>query len=279
MRNAILLLSITILLFACDKDDDNPSNSSTPAENNLPERYKSLKGIFNGNGIGAAATLGEGVILFFNQDGDQYAWYENQEIKVVRNVDDSESIFRNGPFTSIGAAARTSQGRLALVNSTGNLFYSVNFTPSSIEGGWSNPDLITSSDPQRSITFWGESGGNTISFNTVSVLWNLTRVGDECLEAEVEFERVYMANGVRNEMQPYFTPGDFYSDGPFNINLWRATNRCGGNDGTIPFTSISAAARNIRSNSVEEILFNADGTQFCFYTVGEGVVSEIYDLY
>lgn len=276
MEKIICFLAVGLILASCDKDDDGP-NQHAPVSNNLPDSYQAWQGIFDGNGVGAAADLQSGVILLFNQDGDRYAWFEEGEIKVELGLNDNESIFRNAQLQSVGAATRTEEGRLFIFNKEGEQYTYADFDPDEAEGGWTNQDLFTWSTAFSESQEW--AAGGSMAFNRISAMWTLTNDGGECNQAFVDFETIYMANGNGDQLQPYFIPESFFSDGPFDLSLWTASNLCGGPDGVMPFDQIGAACRNIGDNQIEEILFSADGTQFCYYTVSAGEVSEIFNLY
>jgi hypothetical protein len=277
MKNLFYLLAVTVFLFSCSKDDDQPNPAPSEPQNTLPEKYRAFKNIFDGNGVGAAADLGMGVILLFNQDGDRYAWFEDGEIKVELDLDDSESIFRDAPLQSVGAAALTRDNRLYIFNEEGERFAYCNFEADEVERGWNDEDLFSWNSSSNPTNEWGPD--NTIAFDRVSAMWTLANPGEGCFDAFVEYRTMNMADGNGDRLQPYDIPGFFFSDGPFDTDLWTAENNCGSADGLIPFDRISAACRFIEPNQVDEILFSADGTQFIFYTVSVGEVSEVYELY
>jgi hypothetical protein len=85
-----------------------------------------------------------------------------------------------------------------------------------------------------------------------------------------------MANEDGDEIVEY-TSGEFQNEE--DIDEWTAENNCGGPDGLLPIENIGAICRYVKPNMIQEIFFNEEGTQFCFYTVSEGIFSEIYDLY
>ncbi len=276
MKKVLFYLLFSLVFIACNKDDDD-TKTTAPAENPIPQKYRGLQGIFDGNGIGAATDLGMGVMLLFNQDGDKYAWYEDEEVKVVLDLDDSESIFRDSQLSSVGAACLTTASRLYIFNTEGEQYTFTDFDATDVEGGWNDEDLFEWSSGFSNTNQWGPD--NTIAFDRVSAMWTLANPGDGCFDAFIEYQTMNMADGNGDQMQPYDIPGFFFSDGPFDTDLWTAENNCGGADGLIPFDRISAACRYIEPNRIDELLFSADGTQFCFYTVSEGIVSEVFDLY
>jgi hypothetical protein len=276
MKKFVFIFAMGLALASCNKDSDEPNNNEAPA-NPLPEQYRALRGIFDGNGVGAAADIGMGVILLFNQDGDRYAWFEDGEIKVELDLDDSESIFRNSELDKVGAATLTTESRLYIFNVEGEQYTFANFNPDHVEEGWDDEDLFDWSQGVSQTYQWGPD--NTIAFDRVSAMWTLANPGDGCYDAFVEYRTMNMADGNGDRLQPYDIPGFFFSDGPFDTRLWTAENNCGGPDGLIPFDRIGAACRYIEPNKIEEILFSVDGTRFCYYIASVGEVSEVFDLY
>jgi len=274
MKKLIFFLAMGLAVASCKKDGDDPSDNQAPT-NPLPEQYREMRGIFNGNGVGAAADLAPGVVLLFNQDGDRYAWLEDGEIKVERELDDSESIFRDSDMETVGAATRTAAGQISIFNASGEQFASASFNANAVENGSENAHLFSWNGSPENTSAWSS---NT-TFSQISAMWTLTKPGDDCFDATVVFETVNMANGSGDQLQPYFIPGDFFSDGPFATHLWKAKNNCGGDDGVTPFDRIAAACRYIHGDRTEEVLFSEDGTRFCYYTVSEGIMSEVFELY
>lgn len=275
MKRFLSLATVSFLLFSCNSDDDNDSSPSTSTQSEIPSEYQALEGIFNGNGVGAATDLGVGVVLLFNQNGNQYAWFEDEAIQATFSISDEASIFRDLPFTRLGAATRTAEGRLCVFDSEGERFAFADIDTDAVTGGSSNPDILSWEAQSEQTENWMGSS----AFNKISAMWTIANPNDACFGATIEYEEILMANGEGTRLQPYFIPGQFFSNGPFDVNILVIENNCGGQNGVNPFTSISAACRYIEPTRIDELLFSANGMQFCFYTVSEGVVSEVYDLY
>jgi len=274
MKNVILLALMGAILFSCNKDkDDGPSNNSG---SNIPAEFKAFKDLFNGNGIGAAVNLKNDVILLFNIDGDQYAWFEDNEIKAVFSLDDNENAFSSSILETIGAAALMSETRLVIFDATGENFTFADFNSNDVSGNWDDADFLSWTSQSNPISEWGD--GN-YALNGLSAMWNLSNTGDTCMAATVQIDIINMVDGNGDTMQPFSAEGNYFSNGPFPTEIFTARNNCSGEDGMMPFEEIGAACSYVNGGKIKDIIFNAEGNQFTFYTVSEGVFSEIYDLY
>ncbi|HPR01551.1 MAG TPA: hypothetical protein PK066_18540, partial [Saprospiraceae bacterium] len=89
------LIMTSLISLSCSKD---PLDA---VRDKIPGAFQYLAGIFDGEGVGAVLDLRRATVLF-NPAGDQYAWVENGEIKVIRRIDDSLSPFRKTILGSIG---------------------------------------------------------------------------------------------------------------------------------------------------------------------------------
>lgn len=274
MKNVIYLGLIGIILVSCNKDDDDsPNNNST---SNIPSEFSAFEDSFDGNGIGAAVNLKNDVILLFNIDGDQYAWFENNEIKAVFHLDNNESAFRSSALETVGAAGLMSETRLVIFDAAGENFTFADFNANNVSGNWDEVDFFSWTSESNPIAEWGD--GN-YALEGLSALWNLSNVGDTCMAATVQIDIINMVDGNGDTMQPFSAQGNFFSNGPFPTQIFTARNNCDGDDGMMPFEEIGAACSYVDGSEIKDIIFNAEGNQFTFYTVSEGVFSEIYDLY
>jgi hypothetical protein len=274
MKNVILLALMGMILFSCNKDDDDGPNSNSGS--NIPAEFRAFKELFNGNGIGAAVNLKDDVILLFNIDGDQYAWFEKNEIKAVFDLDDTESAFRSSSLETVGAAGLMSETRLVVFDAAGENFTFADFNANNVSASWDDAGFFSWTSQSNPISEWGD--GN-YALDGLSALWNLSNTGDTCLAATVQIDIINMVDGNGNTMQPFSAQGNFFSNGPFPTQIFTARNNCGGDDGIMPFDRIGSACSYVDASEIKDIIFNAEGNQFTFYTVSEGVFSEIYDLY
>jgi len=274
MKNAIYLALIGVILISCNQDDDDGPNSSS--NSNIPTEFRAFENIFNGNGIGAAVNLRDDVILLFNQNGDQYAWFEDNEIKAVYELNANESAFRTSALVSVGAAGLTSESQLVIFDTAGENFTFADFDANNVSGSWDETDLFSWTSESNAIAEWGDG---SFALEGLSALWNLSDPGDTCMDATREIDIINMVDGDGDTMQPFSTDGNFFSNGPFPTDLFTAQNNCGGEDGAMPFERIGAVCSYIKADMIKDIIFSSDGKQFTFYTVSEGEFSEIFDLY
>lgn len=74
-------------------------------------------------------------------------------------------------------------------------------------------------------------------------------------------------DGDGDRIQPFSVSEFAFVDGPFDTAIWTAENNCGQLDGIMHFEKIGAAYHNVEPHRIQDIIFNGDGTQFCYYTV------------
>lgn len=281
MRKLILVFAFAMALVGCKKEETTETTGTTPtgapSTVNLPTEFESLEGIFDENGIGAAVNLSKEVILFINQDGDQYAWYEGGEIKVVLDLDDANSIFRDSPLETVGAACMTSTSRIYIYNEEGENYTFANLQESDIEGEWDNEDLFEWSTGSSETWQWGPD--NTIPFNRVSAMWTSTEMNGDCFDAEINYDDMWMADGNGDEIVMWGISDFDWQGDPVDTDEFVVENNCNGMDGILPFDKISAVCRIEKPNLIQEMYFNEDGTKFTIQTVSEGIFTEIYSLY
>ncbi len=279
MKYLISLVFVSILvLSSCKKEEAMPP--STPPEDNtvdLPEQFAAWKNIFEGNGVGAAVNLHEDVLLLFSMEGDQYAWFEEEEIKAVYNMSDSNGPLSSYSLGSVGAAVVLNQNALYLISDDGDRYMAGSFDNDFIEGSWNNADAISFSGSVHDLYEWGPD--NTCPFNSVGAMWNYSGPGSGCFDAFEEYNHYWMINNTGDEMVLYYSPsgGNFHD--VEELENWTAENNCGGADGLLPFEAVSAVCRIVYPNRITEVFFSEDGTQFTYYNVSEGEFSEVYDLY
>ncbi len=276
MKKIILLSLFLGILTSCDKDDDSGDTQPQPSSN-LPAEYAALQNIFDGEGVGAAANLGMDIVILFNQSGTRYAWFQDQELKLVKDIGDSDSHFSGIVPETIGAASLGFPNKLWFFNREGDRFSAVTFDETNLENGWMNPDLFDLVNYNEVTTNWSQN--NDSQFDRVTAMWPYSDPGSGCFEASTQADVVYMANGAGDKLTRYSHSEGAFVDGPFDTNILIARNNCGGDDQTLPMDGIGAACRYVEPDRIREIFFSADGKQFCFYTVSEGIFSEIYDLY
>lgn len=277
MKNTVLLTLLASLLFSCTKDDTPPTPTPGSTGPTIPTEFQAWAGIFNGNGIGAAVNVTEDVILLFNQDGDTYAWFEDNEIKATDAINSATSIFSGYALGDVGAATLQNNSTLYFFGTDGDEYQVAGVDVNDFEGRWNEPGLINMNPTTFALTVWGPDF--TCPFARIGAMWNMSNPGNSCFDQSQDIENLWMVNDLGDEVVRYngANGGFFHPDE--ELENWTAENNCGGPDGLVPFTHISAACRYVLPNKIQDIFFSADGKQFCYYNVSEGVFTEIYDLY
>lgn len=275
MKNSIYILSLLLVLASCKKDDPSPQETSPLPI--LSSEFPALANLFDGNGIGAAINLHEDVLLLFNMDGDRYAWFEDNEIKATYDLSYSNGPMGSVSLNSIGAGVIQNNSSSAYFFDTSGGTYTVgSFDNDNTEGHWDDPQLFTFS-AVFDLTIYGPD--NTCPFDGIGAARPLTFAGTDCFDAQVNENHIIMFNMAGDQFVWYsFSDGGLFHN-VVELDNWFAENNCGGPDGILPFDAISACCRYVTPARIQEIFFSEDGMQFCYYSVSEGVFSEVYDLY
>jgi len=277
MKKSILLFAIALTLFSCKKEDPVIEPIIDPVSTvNLPADFAALEGIFDGNGIGAAVNLTEDIVLFFNMDGDRYAWFEENQVHVVKSLDDPEGHFANYSGTTVGAAVLFNGTTLYFMDAPGNIYRTANFNVQDVDEGYIDFDVFTFSTNSHDLTEWGPDF--TCPFPQVSAMLNWSQP-NSCFNASEDTQWTAMINGNGDEFSWYYSPDGGNFGTPEEIENWVFENYCNGPGGILPFDRISAACRYVKPNGIQELFFNQDGKTFTIQNVSEGVFSEIYSLY
>ncbi|MEM7163096.1 MAG: hypothetical protein AAF487_11730, partial [Bacteroidota bacterium] len=174
MKKIMYLIAFTFFIFSCSKDE---TQEPVPAPNtqNFPEQFSQWRGLFNGEGIGAAFNLTEDIIVLFDKDGERYAWFENEEIKFVNDLNATDSPFVNCIFNQVGASAKTREDVLYVFDDEGARYTNAAIDLDRIDGGWDDPELFDWWQSYSPTNNWGPD--NTIPINSVSAIWPLTDPG------------------------------------------------------------------------------------------------------
>jgi len=273
MKNSIYLLLVLLSLSACKKDElENPMTLTS----SFPSEFNVLKGLFNGDGVGAICNLDDDVLIVFDQRGEHYAWIEDNEVKAEYDIDESDSHFQSSQLSSVGAIMRWSYGRVYFFDEQGENYSLFDYDADDVKGSWNDEDFFSFASWSRETFEWGDNGQNP--FDRIGAMWPNTIIGDQCQESQLSFgQNSWMVNEDGDEVCYYDSSGSFEDkDDTEDLEM---INNCGGDNGSMPFERIAAACRYELPTTTLEVFFSDDGTQFSYYTVGEGVFSPIYDLY
>lgn len=275
MQRISFFFLILLVLASCKKDETPASDNNTPTTPALPEAYAALEGLFEGEGIGAAVNLTQDVVILFNMDGDRYVWLEDGEIQAEFNITDEGNLFEDCLFDHIGAATVTNNARVYVYDEDGEHYTYANFDPDEAPGAWNDESLLSWSEDSWNVELWGTDYTNP--FNSIGCMWNFSNYGSGCFDAYEDSYTTWMVKGNGKEIVQYYNNGAFAE--PMDIEYFTAENNCGGPDGLLPFERIGAAFRIVYPNMIQDVIFNFEGTHFCYYSVSEGVVSEPYSIY
>ena len=283
----LTFLSI-LLLCSCSKEEPMGSESMEETKTEIPAPFTALAGLFDGNGIGAAVDLDEEVMLFFNMDGDKYAWYEDEEIKATFELDDPLGPLAHIPLGSVGAAGRISYGNetatIYFVTVAGDTYCAgrIDNTDNDrgmtgkMKGEYENADLVEFSGIIHELRIWGPD--DECPFSSIGAFHSFS-VGNECSDYSLLLDNVLMFNGEGDEYVPYFSPdgGTFFDTLKFEDLV--AENECGGPDGEMPVESIAAAGTYLTRTNNYDLFFSQDGKSLFFYKTSEGIIDQVYPLY
>jgi len=294
MKNLILVLALSAALYACKKEPsqnitnefyeivecdtshvDTTATDSIPSMM-LPAEFQAWADIFEGEGIGAAVNLTEDILILFNLEGDRFAWFEDQEITAVYDLSENNHVLESYPLDNVRAALVMGGNDLYLFDEDGETYaVAYNFDPSQADGSWDDDDFLEFDQETYNIGS-GWSFGYDYPFNDIEAAWNYSYDNGTCFDAQADQSYSWLSNG--DEVGLFYQPGNYWIQNQ-ELEYWTAENNCGGPDGLVPFEFIGAACRYYKPNVIQEIIFNEDGTQFCYYNVSEGIFSVVYDLY
>ncbi len=289
MKNLITLLILSTLLFACKKEKpaDNITNEyytvvecDTTTHDSLetillPTEFQDWANIFDGEGVGAAINLTEDILVLFNLEGTKFAWFEDQQIMAEYDLSQNNHFLENCPFSTITAGMVINQNRFYIINEDGDEYTSGTFDVANASGSFDDDDFLNFSGSTNNLSEWGD---DSIPFSGIEAMWNFSYPNSSCFDAMADYDYYWMIDANGDEIVSYFSPyGSF--EPSYEISNWTAENNCNGQDGLIPFDAVGAACRYVKPNTIQEIFFSLDGTQFCYHNVSEGVFSEVYNLY
>ncbi len=288
MKKLSLILLVSIVLFSCKKEtprttikneyytivecDSTHQDSIVP--DSIPAEFQELVGIFDGDGVGAAINIYEDIIILFNLTGDKFAWFEDQQVQAVYDLSSNNHVLEGCPFDAVSAGAVIRENRFYIFNEDGDEYVEASFQPEETPESWDDDDFLQF-DGTWQIEDWGYGA---LPFNSVECMWNFSFPNESCFDASEETNNTWIVDGSGDMVGRYYEPSfNFNNEQP--IAHWTAENNCNGQDGILPFESIGAACRYVKPNTIQEIFFSLDGTQFTYYNVSEGIFSEVYDLY
>lgn len=288
MKNLSNLTFLLILLFcSCSKDAPTGDNEQ---KTEIPAPFTALAGLFDGNGIGAAVDLDEEVMLFFNMDGDQYAWYEDEEVKAIYDLQDANGPLSGIPLSSVGAAGRVAaykaeRATIYFVTTQGDSYCAGRIDNTDNTGGmtghqkgqYADSNLVDFSGVIHELRIWGPD--DECPFSSIGAMHSYTLMNEDCFDFYLTQRNLNMFNGEGNEFVRYWISdgGRFYD--PRSFTNQTAENNCGGPDGVMAFESIAAAGTYLTRNINYDLFFSEDGKSLFYYRASEGIIDQVYPLY
>ena len=272
------LIMTSLISLSCSKD---PLDA---VRDKIPGAFQYLAGIFDGEGVGAVLDLRRATVLF-NPAGDQYAWVENGEIKVIRRIDDSLSPFRKTILGSIGPSFLSIPKTAYFFDRSGSRYTTATYDFKDVAGKWDDPDLFSFSNKSYGPRDWG--GRDECPFTTIGAIWEY-QVNRFCSYYAPDYYAVYMTNGDGNLFTQYAFSKERFGGVVNAVNQYEIYT-CDGEDGDkhqtamgqIPFSSIRAVMTYYGTGSlpVGEVFFISDGKQFGYNQFETGEVLGPFDLY
>ena len=275
MKNVFVLATFFLFMAACTNDDEP---EPIPVDNNnLPTEFKALYGLFEGTGIGAAVNISDEIMLFFSTDGQQYAWFEDLEIKKVERIDKPDGLFDGLAFSTIGAAIDYKEERLIFFNKVGGTYQWANINPDNIAGNSAVDTLIEFEGVTFGLFEWGVD--NSCPFDEIGAIFGFTKEPSGCQMVEDDDLYLWMASDDGDQVTRYLKE-DVEFDSTTDLELWRSQNYCGGFPAIFPLATIGAACVYDPAAGVyRELYFNKEGSQLVILTPSTGAFSEVYNLF
>lgn len=275
MKNVFLLTLFLSILFSCTKDDPNV-DIPDPIDNKLPEDFKALFNIFDGEGIGAATNLNDDIMLFISTEGTEYAWFENNEIKRTGRIDEEDGLFDGLAFSTIGGMIDYDEERLVVFNKVGGTYQWINLEPDMIKGNYNSNSHFTFSEFTYQLWEWGED--NSCPFDEVSAMFGFSKEAKGCTVEEDDDLYLWMVNEDGDKVVRYIKEAAVF-ESEIKIDQWRSNSICGGAPTLFPMSGIGAACVYDPDGGVyKELYFSPDGEKMTILTPSLESFSEVYDL-
>ncbi len=262
-------------LQSCEKEDAPIINEPTPQE--LPTAFTSWKNLFDGEGVGAIHGHGD-VTFIFNSQGTQYAWFEDNEIRGIRNLKATNSHFQNLPLQTVGAIGRIKEtgetnNSIMVYNKAGTR-YTIITPPTKNAGGYYN-DLDYFAFSTTSYTPYDMWTDGSYPLNDVdAILADYSSSGNNGLV-------VYFTKKGGSEYCYLLGNNPPLFSSVFNANKLIMLAWSNG-DTQVPMNMTTIGAMStvkVNSQTRYKVFFTADGKQFKVWNQFDASPSELFDLY
>jgi len=276
MRHTILFAAVFLCMFSCSKEDTTtPPPPPIDDNNKLPDDFKALFNIFDGEGIGAATNLNDDIMLFISTNGDKYAWFENNQIQRTGRIGEDDGLFDGAAFSTISAINDYREERLVIFNEAGNTYQWIDVDPDNIAGNSNlNNHFIFLESIQ--LNFWGED--NTCPFDEITSVFGFSKEPEGCATSEDDDLYLWMANDDGDEVVRYVKENSTF-DEEVEVDQWRSNSICGGAPAIFPLSGIGAACvYDPDAGIYQELFFDPSGTKMTILTPSQGSFSQVYDL-
>lgn len=275
MKKLLLLSLLSFFLNGCSKEA-TPGTTNMEI-NNLPTEFKALFNVFDGQGIGAAVNLNDDIMLFFSSDGQQYAWFEDQEIKKVASINKEDGLFDGLAFSTIGSAIDFEEEKLVFFNKVGATYQWVGLDPDMVKGGSNNNTLFSFANNTYSLWEWGEDYG--CPFDKIGSMLGFSKEPLGCTEIGDDDDFMWMVNDDGDELSLYTKSSAVFND-PIEIEEWRYESVCGGAPSVFPINSIGAVCvYEPDGEDYKELFFNEDGDEMVVLNGTKGTFSEVFKIF
>ena len=268
---------LSFIMFSCTESVIiEPIDQEPMAENLLPTEFKALFNIFDGAGLGAAVNLSDDVLLLFSKDGQEYAWFEDREIKRTGRLDEQGGQFENLAFSAIGAANPFNDDQIALFNTVGGTYQWLRFDSEMIKGNSSNNNLFELDNGTSSLWEWGND--NSCPFDKVGAVMPFSKTPEGCTSIGDDDDFIWMLNVDGDKLTRYKKEtSDF--DEIVELEQWRSQNVCGGFPAIFPINTIGAACVfEEDGQDSQELFFTREGTEMVVLNGTRGIVSDVFSL-
>lgn len=275
MKNLVIIIGFSLMMFSCTKDPD--SGNQNTEQNMLPTEFKALFNVFENQGIGAAVNLNDDIMLFISIDGQQYAWFEDEEIKKVAAIADEDGLFDGLAFSTIGSAIDYEEERLVFFNKIGGTYQWVDLNPDLVKGGSADNTLFEFSENTYSLWEWGPD--NSCPFDELGALLGFSKEPMGCSLVGDDDDFMWMVNDDGDELVRYVKSKNIFEES-LELEYWRSESICGGSPSVFPLNSIGAVCvYEPDGEDYKELYFNEEGDEMVILNGTQGSFSEVYQIY
>ena len=272
MKKLLVFAIMAFSIFSCSE-----GLVTTPEDENLlPTEFRALFKIFDGQGVGAAFNLNDDIMIFFSLDGQEYAWFEDQEIKRSGRLDEPEGLFTGLAFSTVGGATSWEDDQIALFNNIGGTYQWLRFDPDLIKGNSADNTQFTLSENTNNLWEWGND--YSCPFEKAGALMGFSKVPQGCTEVGDDDDFLWIINKEGDKLSRYVKELSEF-DAEIDLEQWRSESVCGGSPVVLPINTIGAVCvYEPDGQDYKELFFTRDGTEMIILNGTKSTVTEVYSL-